>query len=63
LAEPSLAIDHAYTIYKKQDRSEKWIDCHLCGQETRNKLTDYWAGHEIKPDKEFAINLSKHAVV
>ncbi|OYV03661.1 MAG: hypothetical protein CFE26_20970, partial [Verrucomicrobiales bacterium VVV1] len=25
------------------------------GQETRNKLTDYWAGHEIKQGEEYAI--------
>ncbi len=25
------------------------------GQETRNKLTDYWGGHDIKQGKEFAI--------
>lgn len=55
LADPSLAIDRARTIYKKQGRSEKWIERRLSGQETRNKLTDYWAGHEIKPGEEFAI--------
>jgi DNA-damage-inducible protein D len=27
----------------------------MTGQETRNKLTDYWAGHDIKPGEEFAI--------
>ena len=27
----------------------------MTGQETRNKLTDYWAGHEIKKGDEFAI--------
>lgn len=25
------------------------------GQETRNKLTDYWNTHDIKEGKEFAI--------
>ena len=25
------------------------------GQETRNKLTDYWDGHDVKEGKEFAI--------
>ena len=25
------------------------------GQETRNKLTDYWKDHDIKENKEFAI--------
>ena len=27
----------------------------MMGQETRNKLTDYWSEHEIKQGKEFAI--------
>jgi hypothetical protein len=27
----------------------------MTGQETRNKLTDYWATHEIKKGEEFAI--------
>jgi hypothetical protein len=27
----------------------------MTGQETRNKLTDYWANHEIKKGEEFAI--------
>lgn len=27
----------------------------MMGQETRNKLTDYWKNHEIKEGEEFAI--------
>ena len=27
----------------------------MLGQETRNKLTDYWSGHGIKKEDEFAI--------
>ncbi len=27
----------------------------MMGQETRNKLTDYWKDHEITKDEEFAI--------
>jgi hypothetical protein len=27
----------------------------MTGQETRNKLTDYWRGHDIKEGNEFAI--------
>jgi DNA-damage-inducible protein D len=27
----------------------------MTGQETRNKLTDYWANHDIKQGEEFAI--------
>ncbi|MCU0785996.1 MAG: hypothetical protein MUF81_18510, partial [Verrucomicrobia bacterium] len=41
--------------WQKQGRSAKWIEQRMTGQETRNKLTDYWAGHEIKKGDEFAI--------
>ena len=27
----------------------------MTGQETRNKLTDYWSGHDIKKGDEYAI--------
>ena len=27
----------------------------MTGQETRNKLTDYWASYEVVPGQEFAI--------
>jgi hypothetical protein len=27
----------------------------MTGQETRNKLTDYWADHDIRKGEEFAI--------
>ena len=40
---------------KKQGRSNKWIEQRMMGQETRNKLTDYWKEHEIKEGDEFAI--------
>jgi DNA-damage-inducible protein D len=55
IADPSLGIDRVRSLYQKQGRSEKWIERRLSGQETRNKLTDYWTGHEVKPDEEFAI--------
>ena len=34
---------------------KEWIQQRMMGQETRNKLTDYWKGHEITKDEEFAI--------
>lgn len=55
IADPSLGVDRARDLYKKQGRSEKWIERRLSGQETRNKLTDYWADHEVKEGEEFAI--------
>jgi prophage antirepressor-like protein len=55
LADPSLSLDRAREHWKKLGRSEKWIAQRMTGQETRNKLTDYWAGHEIQRGEEFAI--------
>ena len=42
-------------MWQKHGRSEKWIQQRMTGQETRNKLTDYWATHEVKRGEEFAI--------
>jgi hypothetical protein len=53
--DPSRSLDRARETWKKHGRSEKWIQQRMTGQETRNKLTDYWANHEIKPGEEFAI--------
>jgi hypothetical protein len=55
LADPSLSLERARQSWQKLGRSEKWIQQRMIGQETRNKLTDYWAGHEIKKGEEFAI--------
>lgn len=55
MADPSTAIDRARETYKKLGRSEKWIQQRMMGQETRNKLTDYWKDHEITESEEFAI--------
>ncbi len=55
VADPSLSIDRAREVYKKQGRSEKWIAGRITGQETRNKLTDYWSANDVKPGQECAI--------
>jgi hypothetical protein len=55
MADPTTAIDRARETYKKLGRSDKWIQQRMSGQETRNKLTDYWADHGVKDNKEFAI--------
>ena len=55
MADPSKAIDRARETYQKLGRSEKWIQQRMMGQETRNKLTDYWKDHEITESEEFAI--------
>ena len=55
MTDPTTAIDRARETYKKLGRSEKWIQQRMMGQETRNKLTDYWKDHEITKNEEFAI--------
>lgn len=55
MSDPSTAITRARETYKKLGRSEKWIQQRMTGQETRNKLTDYWKDHEITKEEEFAI--------
>lgn len=55
MADPAKAVDRARGDWKKYGRSEKWIQQRMMGQETRNKLTDYWKDHNIKEGKEYAI--------
>jgi hypothetical protein len=55
IADPALALERTRENWRKLGRSEKWITQRMTGQETRNKLTDYWASHEIKQGEEFAI--------
>lgn len=54
-SDPSLSIDRARENWQKLGHSEKWIQQRMMGQETRNKLTDYWKEHEITKDEEYAI--------
>ncbi len=55
LADPALSLNRARETWQKHGRSEKWIQQRMMGQETRNKLTDYWSNHDIKKGSEFAI--------
>ena len=55
MSDPSRALDRARETWQKHGRSEKWIQQRMTGQETRNKLTDYWADHDIRQGEEFAI--------
>ena len=55
IADPALGLTRTRENWRKLGRSEKWITQRMTGQETRNKLTDYWAAHEIKKGEEFAI--------
>jgi DNA-damage-inducible protein D len=55
MADPARSLDRARETWRKHGRSEKWIQQRMLGQETRNKLTDYWKNHDIKEGEEFAI--------
>jgi len=55
MTDPAKSLDRARDYWQQQGRSEKWIQQRMMGQETRNKLTDYWADHEIAKEEEFAI--------
>jgi DNA-damage-inducible protein D len=55
MADPALSLNRARDTWQKHGRSEKWIGQRMTGQETRNKLTDYWSEHDIKQGQEFAI--------
>jgi hypothetical protein len=52
--DPSQSIDRARENWQKLGRSEKWIQQRMTGQETRNKLTDYWQESGVKKRDEFA---------
>ena len=54
MADPSLSLDRARQTWQQHGRSDKWIAQRMTGQETRNKLTDYWREHDIKEGQEFA---------
>jgi DNA-damage-inducible protein D len=55
MSDPARALDRARETWQKHGRSEKWIQQRMNGQETRNKLTDYWANHEVRKGEEYAI--------
>jgi len=55
MSDPARSLDRAREYWKQHGRSEKWVQQRMMGQETRNKLTDYWKDHEIKGEDEYAI--------
>jgi len=55
MSDPALALERARETWQNHGRSEKWIQQRMTGQETRNKLTDYWATHDIRKEDEYAI--------
>lgn len=51
MADPAMSLDRARKTWQQHGRSAKWIQQRMTGQETRNKLTDYWAGISVKDHK------------
>src|ERR1022692_1629476 len=55
IADPEQSLDRARENWQKIGRSEKWIQQRMSGQETRNKLTDYWKDTGVEKSNEFAL--------
>jgi DNA-damage-inducible protein D len=55
IADPTQSLDRARENWQKMGRSDKWIQQRMTGQETRNKLTDYWQTHGVEKPDEFAL--------
>ncbi|OGI29631.1 MAG: antirepressor [Candidatus Moranbacteria bacterium RIFOXYA12_FULL_44_15] len=55
MSDPEKSLNRARENWKNHGRSQKWIQQRMMGQETRNKLTDYWNEHGVKEKDEFAI--------
>ena len=55
IADPEQSIERARGNWQKLGHSEKWIQQRMTGQETRNKLTDYWKQSGVEKSDEFAL--------
>jgi len=54
IQDPEMSLDRARGNWQKLGSSEKWIQQRMTGQETRNKLTDYWKESGVQKSDEFA---------
>jgi len=54
IADPEQSLERARENWQKLGRSEKWIQQRMTGQETRNKLTDYWKENDVEKSDGFA---------
>ena len=54
ITDPEQSLDRARENWQKLGRSEKWIQQRMTGQETRNKLTDYWKESGVEKSDKFA---------
>ena len=55
IADPEQGLDRARENWQRLGRSEKWIQQRMTGQETRNKLTDYWKESGVEKSEDFAL--------
>lgn len=55
IADPEQSLGRARENWQQLGRSEKWIQQRMTGQETRNKLTDYWKESGVEKGDEFAL--------
>jgi len=53
--DPEKSINRGRMNWQRMGRSQKWIQQRMMGQETRNKLTDYWKNNEVKERDEYAM--------
>ncbi len=54
ISDPEQSLERARENWQKLGRSEKWIQQRMTGQETRNKLIDYWKESGVEKKDEFA---------
>ena len=54
ISDPAQSLDRARENWQRLGRSDKWIQQRMTGQETRNKLTDYWKESGVEKSDEFA---------
>ena len=55
MADPEIALNRSRQLWEQHGRSQKWIEQRMRGQDTRNKLTDYWKESGVKEGEEYAI--------
>lgn len=55
ISDPEISLQRARENWFRSGRSEKWVQARMSGQETRNKLTDYWGTHGVDKELDFAM--------
>lgn len=55
MADPAVSLNRARQTWQQHGRSDKWIEQRMSGQETRHKLADFWAEHDVKQGAESAL--------